>query len=92
MENQAAGSYLQLVFFVVLLAAFYVLIIRPYKAKAQAHESMVATLKVGDKVVTIGGIHGTIKGMLENTVEIEVAPETVLTFNKSAVGAVVTPE
>jgi preprotein translocase subunit YajC len=71
--------------FAVILAIFYFLIGRPQAQKQKAQESMVAALKKDDKVVTSSGLHGRIAEVGTDTVVIEVAGKTRLTFDKSAV-------
>ncbi|MDA8426439.1 MAG: preprotein translocase subunit YajC, partial [Treponema sp.] len=56
--------------------------------KQKAAKAMVAAMKKGDKVVTIGGIHGVIASVKETTVIIKVDDTTKLEFSKSAVQAV----
>ncbi len=64
------GSLVPLIIFI---AVFYFLLIRPQQKKQQEHEEEVANLKPNDKVLTIGGIYGTIKKVKEKSLMIEVA-------------------
>lgn len=57
----------------IFIAVFYFLLIRPQQKKQQEHEEEVANLKPNDKVLTIGGIYGTIKKVKEKSLMIEVA-------------------
>lgn len=70
---------------VLLFAVFYVLIIRPQQKRARDQRDLQASLGLGDRIVTIGGLHGTIQSVDEDTVRLEVAPNTVLTFARAAV-------
>ena len=74
---------------VVIFAIFYFLIMRPQKKRQQEHESMVEALKKGDKIVTIGGIHGTVTQVDDDSVLAQVdAGSTKLRFDKNAIANV----
>lgn len=76
--------------FILIIAIFYFFIIRPQNKKQKETEKMINALKKGDKVVTIGGIHGVVSSTKEKTVVVKVDKETFIEFNRSAVAAVVT--
>jgi preprotein translocase subunit YajC len=73
-----------IVYFVILAVAFFFLIVRPQRRRAMAHRNFVATLSVGDEVITSGGIFGTIVAIDEDRVEVQVSPGVVLTVAKQA--------
>jgi preprotein translocase subunit YajC len=75
--------------FVAVIAIFYFLIIRPQNKKRKETEKMLSALKKGDKVVTIGGLHGTIQSIKESTVIIKADDNVKLEFLRSAVSNVV---
>lgn len=62
---------------VAMLVVFYFLLIRPQKKKDKAVKDMLAALKNGDRVCTIGGIYGTISGIREDTITLAVGPQKV---------------
>ena len=74
--------------FGLVFVIFYFLIIRPQNKKQKDAKAMVAAMKKGDKVVTIGGVHGVISSLKETTVVIKVDDNTKIEFSKSAVQAV----
>jgi len=74
--------------FVAIIAIFYFLIIRPQNKKQKETQKMLAALKKGDKIVTIGGIHGTIQTVKEQTVIVKVDEDTKLEFNRSAISTI----
>jgi preprotein translocase subunit YajC len=74
-----------LVVLVLMFGVFYVVLIRPQKRRAQAHQALVESLDVGDEVITIGGMFGTIKQIGDEKLELEIAPGTTLNLLKSAV-------
>jgi preprotein translocase subunit YajC len=69
----------------LIVAVFYLLLIRPQQRKARQHQELVKSIGTGDLVVTIGGIHGTVESMDEDTVRIEIAPGTVITMARAAI-------
>jgi preprotein translocase subunit YajC len=74
--------------FVAIIAIFYFLIIRPQNKKQKETQKMLAALKKGDKIVTIGGIHGTIQNVKEQTVIVKVDEDTKVEFSRSAISTV----
>ena len=75
----------------VMLVVFYLFLIRPNKKRAAAHEDMLGSIKRGDEVVSIGGVHGVVKKITEDTMIVEVDKNVNLTFSKSAVARKVSP-
>ena len=69
----------------LMLAVFYFLLIRPQQRRARAQRDLVQSLDVGDEVVTIGGIHGIIAEVDDETVMIDVGGGTRIRFIKQAV-------
>jgi preprotein translocase subunit YajC len=78
-----------LVTFGLVFVIFYFLIIRPQNKKQKEAKAMVAAMKKGDKVVTIGGVHAVIHAVKDSTVILKVDENTKMEFSKSAVQAVV---
>jgi preprotein translocase subunit YajC len=74
--------------FVAIIAIFYFLIIRPQNKKQKETQKMLAALKKGDKVVTIGGIHGVIQNVKESSIIVKVDENTKLEFNRGAISNV----
>ena len=81
-----------LVTFALVIGIFYFLIIRPQNKKQKQTQAMINAMKKGDKVVTIGGIRGTVQSVKDDTVIIKVDDDTKLEFNKSAVSTVLNAE
>jgi preprotein translocase subunit YajC len=72
---------------------FWLFLIRPQKKEEKKRQELIASMKPGHKVITIGGIHGEVTAVGETTVEVRVNDERqglVLTFNKSAIATNVT--
>ena len=74
-----------LIFLAFIITLFYFLAIRPQKRRAEAHRALIDAISVGDDVVTIGGMHGTVRRIGDDEVELEVAPGTTVRFLKQAV-------
>ena len=88
-----SGQFGSLILTVVLMIGiFYFFLIRPQNKKQKEMEKMLAALKKGDKVVTIGGIHGVVSSTKEKTIILKVDDNTKLEFNRAAIASVVTPE
>ncbi|MDR1868714.1 MAG: preprotein translocase subunit YajC [Treponema sp.] len=85
-----AGFLTSIIPFVLIIGIFYLLIIRPQNKKRKETEKMLSALKKGDKVITIGGIHGTVQSVRETTVIIKVDDSTKIEFLRSAVSNIVT--
>lgn len=78
-----------LVTFGLVFVVFYFLIIRPQNKKQKDMQKMIAGVKKGDKIVTIGGVHGTVYSVKESTVVVKVDDDCRIEFSKSAVATVV---
>jgi preprotein translocase subunit YajC len=74
-----------LIYFAVLALAFFLLIVRPQRRRAQAHRQFVADLALGDEVVTSGGMYGTITALRDDDVELQIAPGTVIRVARMAI-------
>lgn len=90
----AGGStpnpYLQIVPLVLIFVVFYFFMIRPQQKKQKDREKVLDSLKRGDKVVTIGGVHGTVAGIdtEKKTVLVQVSENTKIKFDRTAVATI----
>ncbi len=75
--------------FVIMLAVMYFIMIRPQQKKMKEHQGMISALKDGDEVITSAGIIGTIQGMSDKVVTLEVAKNVHMKVLKSQVNTVV---
>ena len=74
--------------FILILAIMYLLMIRPQAKRQKEKQKMLEALKKGDRIVTIGGIHGTVsgfKGKDKKAVIVKIDNHTSMTLNRSAV-------
>ncbi|MBM6619720.1 preprotein translocase subunit YajC [Bacillus suaedaesalsae] len=69
---------------ILMFAIFYFLLIRPQQKRQKSVQKMQSELKKGDKVVTIGGMHGIVDAIDENTIIIK-SGESRLTFDRAAI-------
>ncbi|OLC92950.1 MAG: preprotein translocase subunit YajC [Candidatus Rokubacteria bacterium 13_1_40CM_3_69_38] len=79
-------------FFAAIFAIFWFLLIRPQQKQKREREQMLAALKRGDRVVTSGGLHGTVTSLDEHKVVLRVADQVRLEFDRGAVGRVLEPQ
>lgn len=70
---------------VVLVAAFYLLILRPQQQRQKQHRELMASLALGDRVITIGGVYGTVRSLDDDRVGVEVSPGVTVEFARSAI-------
>ena len=75
-----------------IMLIFYFLVIRPQNRKNKETQNMLANLKKGDKVVTIGGVHGVIQSVKEKTVILKVDEFTKMEFSRPAISSIVADE
>ncbi|MBO7174514.1 MAG: preprotein translocase subunit YajC [Spirochaetaceae bacterium] len=88
----AAGSgsmLMSILPFGLIILIFYFFIIRPQNKKQKETEKMLSALKKGDKVVTVGGIHGVISSTKEKTVIVKVDDNAKIEFSRNAIATVV---
>jgi preprotein translocase subunit YajC len=72
-ESCATLGLSQIIMIGALFAIFYFFLIRPQQKKAKAHQEMLKALKKGDKVVTSGGLIGTVSGVADKFLTVEIA-------------------
>lgn len=82
-----------IIMIVGLLAIMYFAVMRPQKKKEKEHKEQMEKLRVGDPVVTIGGIVGRVANIKDDEITISTSlANTLITFQKSAISTVVKPE
>jgi preprotein translocase subunit YajC len=74
--------------FVLMFAVFYFLLIRPQQKRQKERNNMLNALQKGDKVVTIGGLHGTIDMITDEKITLKVAENVKMVFERTAVNSV----
>ncbi|HZB86923.1 MAG TPA: preprotein translocase subunit YajC [Gaiellaceae bacterium] len=81
-----------ILFFVLMLAVLYFLLIRPQRQQARRHQDMLSSLKVGDEVVTAGGIYGEVTAIDDERVQLEIDADVKIAVSRRAIASVVPPE
>jgi preprotein translocase subunit YajC len=85
-EGQPSGIVYFLPYILIFLV-FYFLLIAPARKKQKRHSEMLDNLKNGDRVVTNGGIYGTVVGLGDGVVQLRIADQVKIEVAKSAVAA-----
>lgn len=91
-EGGGGSMVSTLIMFGAIFAIFYFMIIRPQQKRAKEREKMLGDVQKGDKIVTSGGVHGTIAGLDEKTVLVDVGNNVKLKIDRTAVGNVLKPK
>lgn len=88
-ESGGAGGFLPIAMIVLLFGVMYFMMIRPQQKRRREAEQMQASIGPGDEVVTIGGLFGTVTGVDDETMMLEVAPGVQTRYARSAIARVV---
>jgi len=93
-QGGGGGGFTALLPFMLIIVIIYFLMIRPQARKQKEHRQMVSDLKKGDRVVTSGGIHGTVLGVKEtkNTLLVKVGENTKLEIERGSITRVIIPK
>lgn len=84
----AASAFTSLIPFIAVLAVMYFIMIRPQQQQQKRRRAMLSELKKGDKVVTVGGIHGEITAVDEDDVTLRISEKVEIRLTRSGVGRV----
>ena len=90
--NSALALFVQVLPILAIGLVFYFLVIAPANKQRRKTESMLSSLKKGDRVVTSGGIYGTVQGVEAEVVYLKIADNVKIKLARSAVTAIVTGE
>jgi preprotein translocase subunit YajC len=71
--------------YILIFAVFYFLLIAPARKKQKRHTEMINNLKSGDRVITNGGIHGTVVGVSDSVIQVRIADQVKIEVSKNAV-------
>src|SRR5262249_42048681 len=83
---EGGGPWVQLVPFVLVLGIFYFIILLPMRRKQQKVQEFLANLKVGDRVITTGGIYGQVTRLGEQSIQIQISDKVRIEVAKAAIG------
>ena len=87
--DAGGGMISTLIMFVLIIGIFWLMILRPQQKRQKERQKLLEALKKGDRVITAGGLHGTIAGLDDKTVLVQVAETVKLKFDRSAVTTIV---
>ena len=83
------GTVISIIF---MFAIFYVIVFLPNRNRQKKLQRMIDTLKVGDKIITSGGIYGTIAGVKDDRLQVRIAENVKVEMSRNAVTAFQNPE
>ncbi|MGG2055827.1 preprotein translocase subunit YajC [Lysinibacillus pakistanensis] len=83
------NSYVQFIPIVLMFVAMWFILIRPAKKRQQETQNMQSNLQRGDKVITIGGLHGVIDSIEDTAVTLKISENVRVKFDRQAIGRVV---
>ncbi|MCK4417708.1 MAG: preprotein translocase subunit YajC [Candidatus Latescibacteria bacterium] len=89
--GSGGGGFTFLIPFILIFVVFYLLLIRPQQKKQKTHQAMLNSLSKGDKVLTTGGLYGTIVGMKNGNaiVVLRIADKVNVEVSKSSIAGLV---
>jgi preprotein translocase subunit YajC len=85
---QAGGGFGFLIPMVLVFGVFYLLLIRPQQKKQRQLQSQIADLKAGDKIITTGGVIGTITAVKDTSFLVRSADKSILEIARTAVAGI----
>jgi preprotein translocase subunit YajC len=93
-DGGMSGIVSSLLPFLLIILVFYFLILRPQQKRQKERQKLLESVKKGDKVITSGGLHGTVEGVEDKSVLIKIADNVKVKVERSAVSTIIglTPE
>jgi preprotein translocase subunit YajC len=83
---EGGSPWLQFVPFVLVLAIFYFIILLPMRKKQQKVQQFLENLKVGDRIITTGGIYGQVTRLGDESIQLQIADKIRIEIAKAAIG------
>ena len=88
-QGQGGGMFSTLIMFALIILIFYFMILRPQQKRQKEREKMLNDVQKGDKIVSAGGIHGTVVGLEDKSLLVQIADNVKVKLEKSAVSSVI---
>ena len=88
LQTSSGGQYMFFITLGLVFLIFYFLLIRPQRKEQKEREALIATVKKGDKIITIGGLHGMVTLTKERTVVMKVDENCKIEISRSAIATV----
>jgi preprotein translocase subunit YajC len=82
-------SLMGLLPFVLIIAVFYFLIIRPQQKRQKERQKLLDSVQKGDKIITSGGIHGVVEGIEDKTLLVKIADNVKVKMERSSVATII---
>ena len=86
-QTQAPGGIISFLPLLLILGIFYLIVFLPARRRQKKVQMMIDNLKAGDKVITSGGIYGTIVGFKDDRIQLRVAENVKIELSRNAVTA-----
>ncbi|MDT8440541.1 MAG: preprotein translocase subunit YajC [Desulfuromonadales bacterium] len=84
-QGQQGGGLEGIIMLLVMFGIFYLLLIRPQQKRAKQHKELIEALKVGDEVITAGGIHGKVTAVQDDVLTLEIATGVKIRLNRTSI-------
>ncbi|MGH2574718.1 MAG: preprotein translocase subunit YajC [Ignavibacteria bacterium] len=93
-DGGMGGLVSSLLPFILIILVFYFLILRPQQKRQKNRQKLLDSVKKGDKIISAGGIHGTVEGIDDKTVLVKISENTKVKMERSSITTIlgVTPE
>lgn len=88
-QGEGPGLMSNIILFGSIILIFYFMIIRPQQKRAKERQKLIDSMKKGDKVITSGGMYGTVAGLDEKTVLVEIADKIKVKLDRSAIASII---
>ncbi len=89
MENESAAAMISWLPILLMLLVFYFLIYKPQQKARNDRETMLNRLHIGHRIITIGGIYGTIDDLDGDIIKLKIADNVIIDIGRAAVSAIV---
>ncbi len=80
-------SILQFLPLIIIFGIFYFILIRPQQQRQKKHKEMLDSIKVGDRIVTIGGLYGIIREIKGDVLTLEISKDVKINASRNAIGS-----
>jgi len=87
--GQGGSMFSTIIMFALIILIFYFMILRPQQKRQKEKEKLLNSVEKGDKVILVGGEHGTIIGLEDKTVLVQIADNVKVKYERSAITSVV---
>ena len=88
-QDGISGIFGSLLPFLLIILVFYFLILRPQQKRQKERQKLLDSVKKGDRVITSGGIHGTVEGVEDKTVLVKIADNLKVKVERTAISTIV---